>query len=236
MSDSIGSTLQVVVVGLISVLVVIVIAVFAGFNFLTTARFLSTVAENGAVQVEGIVTSAISQANAIIQGAENTVVGIAGDVTNAVITGLQLIFGTVTSIGTGVLDAISDGAGAITDILIELQQNLTTAFINFFTPVKDIYVMYGNVFNDVLSAVQSAFGPVEAIINGTILLACCVAQAIRNFPDIPSFSLPGGCATNDCGCLCSSCDSACTNCPCSSGTTCTCAGRGSTPCCQSFFS
>jgi hypothetical protein len=189
--------------------------------------------------VEGIVSSAVAQANAIIQGAENTVAGIASDVTNAVVSGLQLIFGTVTSVGKGVLDAISDGAGAITDILIELQNNLTTTFINFFQPVKDMFLFYGNTIVDVLSAVQSAFGPVEALVNATVLLACCIAQAIQQFPGGPSFTLPGGCATNDCGCLCRACDDACGDSGASCGNdcnqTCTCASRGSHPCCPSLF-
>ncbi len=234
MSD-IGATLQVIVVGLLSVLIVIIIAVYSGYAFLSTARFLGNIASNGAIQIEGIVASAVAQGNAIIQGAENTIIGISGDVTNAVITGLQLIFGAVTSIGKGILDAISDGAGAITDILIELQQNLSTTAMNFFEPVKQLYLMYGSVFLDVLSAVQSSFGPVYTTINGILLLSCCVAQAIKDFPGVPSFSLPGGCPDNDCACLCTSCSSQCTTCPCVSGTNCECPGKGSTACCPTFF-
>jgi hypothetical protein len=229
MSDSVTSIVQVAVMGLISVIIILVLGVFNVFSLYGSIRFLYGIAQTGATAVTSLATSALSQAKSIIIGAENTLVTISGEVSNSVISGLQVIFGSISSIGNSVLDTITEGAGAITDILIELAQNITTAFINFMLPTKDVFLMYGDIFIDVINTIASAFGPIQAIINGTVLLSCCVAQSIKNFPGGPSISLPGNCSTNDCGCLCSC--SACGPSP----TECTCPGRGSTPCCESLF-
>jgi hypothetical protein len=171
-------------------------------------------------------------------GTLNTIVN---DVTSAVLAGVQLIFGTVQSLGQGILDSVADGASAIESILVELQQNLSSTFYNIITPLQQTALMFGNVFLDVISALQSAFGPFEAIINGTLLLACCIAQAIENFPGGPSGTLPGKCADGTCSCLCTACSSECNGAcnvsgSCVPGALCDCpGGAGGTRCCLSLF-
>lgn len=228
-SDALGSTLQVVVVGLVSVLVVVIVAIFEFSTLNRAVEYIGSVASRGANVIETLAVGAVGQTKSILDGSYQSLSEIVRDVSNSVVTGLQLIFGAIITIGKAVLTGITEGAAALTEILIELTQNVVLAMNAAFTPLVDIFAALGNVLLDIITSVQAAFGPIVAVITATVLLTCCISKAVRDFPGVPYFALPGNCATDDCGCLCSC--SACDPNP----NPCTCPSRGSNPCCTSFL-